>query len=674
MTKALAALAAVTLGASAAAPVPDLMPLPASLSWGDGKLVVDSTFRVALAGYKDPRIVAAAGRLPRRLTRQTGVPISKAAGEAATATLVIECKGPGERVQSPREDESYRLDVTPLQARIAAPTPVGALHGIETFLQLVAPGQGGFAVPAVHVEDTPRFAWRGLMIDVSRHFLPVEVIERNLDGMAAVKLNVFHWHLSDDQGFRVESRRFPKLQQLGSDGLYYTQEQVRHVVAYARERGIRVVPEFDMPGHTTAWLAAYPELASTPGPYRIERGYGVLSPAMDPSREAVYKFLDAFIGEMAALFPDEYFHTGGDEVNGKDWDRNPHIKRFMRIHGFKTNEDLQAYFSKRVHAIVVAHGKKVIGWDEILTAALPKSSVVQVWRGSRALADVAAHGYHVILSSGYYLDLMQPAAFHYAVDPLGGAAAGLSDAEKARVLGGEACEWAELIDSENADFRIWPRMAAIAERFWSPASVTDVGSMYSRLESASVRLEYLGLTHRSVQKPMLERIAGDRSAAALKTLDAALQPVKGYSRHASRAYTTATPLNRMVDATPVESDAARDFSAAVDALVTGDQSQREPVRQRLAGWRDQYDALKPVLAASFLATEIEPLSRDVSSVAAAGLEALDSLESRRPVPEGWADAQNQLLDRAKPPRAELFIVILDPVRKLVAAANAASKP
>jgi hexosaminidase len=674
MTKALAALAAVTLGASAAAPVPDLMPLPASLSWGDGKLVVDSTFRVALAGYKDPRIVAAAGRLPRRLTRQTGVPISKATGEAATATLVIECKGPGEKVQSPREDESYRLDVTPLQARIAAPTPVGALHGIETFLQLVAPGQGGFAVPAVHVEDTPRFAWRGLMIDVSRHFLPVEVIERNLDGMAAVKLNVFHWHLSDDQGFRVESRRFPKLQQLGSDGLYYTQEQVRHVVAYARERGIRVVPEFDMPGHTTAWLAAYPELASTPGPYRIERGYGVLSPAMDPSREAVYKFLDAFIGEMAALFPDEYFHTGGDEVNGKDWDRSPHIKRFMRLHGFKTYEDLQAYFSKRVHAIVVAHGKKVIGWDEILNAALPKSSVVQVWRGSRTLADVAAHGYHVILSSGYYLDLMQTAAFHYAVDPLGGAAAGLGDAEKARVLGGEACQWAELIDSENVDFRIWPRMAAIAERFWSPAEVTDVPSMYSRMESASVRLEYLGLTHRSVQKPMLERIAGDRPAAALKTLDAALQPVKGYARHASRAYTTATPLNRMVDATPVESDAARDFSAAVDALVAGDQSQREPLRQRLAGWRDQYDALKPVLAESFLATEIEPLSRDVSAVAAAGLEALDSLESRRPVPEGWADAQNQLLDRAKPPRAELFIVILDPVRKLVAAANAASKP
>ncbi len=674
MTKALAALAAVTLGASAAAPVPDLMPLPASVSWGDGKLVVDSTFRVALAGYKDPRIVAAAGRLPARLTRQTGVPISKASGEAATATLVIECKGPGERVQSPREDESYRLDVTPLQARIAAPTPVGALHGIETFLQLVAPGQGGFAVPAVHVEDKPRFAWRGLMLDVSRHFLPVEVVERNLDGMAAVKLNVFHWHLSDDQGFRVESRRFPKLQQLSSGGLYYTQEQVRHVVAYARERGIRVVPEFDMPGHTTAWLAAYPELASTPGPYRIERGYGVLSPAMDPSREAVYKFLDAFIGEMAALFPDEYFHTGGDEVNGKDWDRSPHIKRFMRIHGFKTNEDLQAYFSKRVHAIVIAHAKKVIGWDEILNPALPKSSVVQVWRGSRALADVATRGYHVILSSGYYLDLMQTAAFHYAVDPLGGAAAGLGDAEKERVLGGEACEWAELIDAENADFRIWPRLAAIAERFWSPAGVTDVASMYSRLESASVRLEVLGLTHRSVQKPMLERIAGDRPAVALKTLDAALQPVKGYARHASRAYTTATPLNRMVDATPVESDAARDFSAAVDALVSGDQSQREPVRQRLAGWRDQYDALKPVLAGSFLATEIEPLSRDVSAVAAAGLEALDSLESHRPVPEGWADAQNQLLDRAKPPRAELFIVILDPVRKLVAAANAASKP
>jgi hexosaminidase len=666
MMRALAALAAASFGAHAAAPIPDLMPLPASISWGDGNLAIDSTFRVAVAGCQDSRLTAAAARLPARLTRQTGIPIRPAAGEASSATLAIECQGPGEKVQSPGEDESYRLEVTARQARIAAPTPVGALHGIETFLQLVSPGQGGFAVPAVRIEDRPRFAWRGLMIDVSRHFLPVEVIERNLDGMAAVKLNVLHWHLSDDQGVRVESRHFPKLQQLASDGLYYTQDQVRHVIAYARARGIRVVPEFDMPGHSTAWFAAYPELASAPGPYHIERGFGVFDPCMDPSREEVFHFLDVFIGEMAALFPDQYFHTGGDEVNGKDWDRTPRIRRFKRARGFKTNEALQTYFSKRVHAIVMAHGKKVIGWDEILNPELPKGSVVQAWRSGRALADAARRGYPVILSNDYYLDLMQSASFHYRVDPLGGEAASLSAAGKSRVLGGEACQWAELLDAENVDFRIWPRMAAIAERFWSASDVTDLASMYQRLESASIRLEYLGLTHRSVQGPMLDRIAGDRPAGALRKLSAALEPVKGYRRHAAHDYTSAKPLNRMVDATPAESDAAREFSGEVDALLAGDQSRREPVRSRLVAWRDQYDALKPVFAASSLAAELEPLSRDVSALAAAGLEALDAPQQGRPTPAGWAE----ILERAKAPQAELLIVILDPIRKLMQAASA----
>jgi hexosaminidase len=664
MIPALAALAAISLGAA-----PDLMPLPASVTWGDGKLVIDSGFRVALEGASDARLAAAAARVPARLTRQTGIPLLAAGGAVSAATLVIECQGPGERVQSPRENESYRIEVTSRQARIVAPSPVGALRGIETFLQLVETGPGGFAVPAVRIEDAPRFRWRGLMIDVSRHFMPVGVIERNLDAMAAVKLNVLHWHLSDDQGFRVESRRFPKLQQLASDGLYYTQDQVRHVIAYARERGIRVVPEFDMPGHSTAWFAAYPELASAPGPYRIERGFGVFDPAMDPSREEVFRFLDAFIGEMAALFPDEYFHTGGDEVNGKDWDRSPRIRRFKRLHGFKTDADLQAYFSRRVHAIVMAHGKKVIGWDEILTPGLPTSAVVQVWRNSQVLAGAARRGYQVILSNGYYLDLMQPAAYHYAVDPQGGAAADLNAAEESRILGGEACQWAELVTSENDEFRIWPRMAAIAERLWSPKEVADTGSMYRRLETESVRLEYLGLTHRSAQRTMLERIAGGRPAPALVKLAGALEPVKGYARDAGRRYKSSTPLNRMVDATPAESDAARQFSQAVDALVAGDRTAREAVGRRLAEWRDQHGALEPVFTASALGAEVEPLSRDVAALAAAGLEALVYVESGQPAPQAWTDAQSQLLERARLPRVELLIAILDPVRKLVEAAG-----
>ena len=212
------------------------------------------------------------------------------------------------------------------------------MRGLETFLQLVQITSDGFAVPAIAIQDKPRFPWRGLMIDVGRHFIPLEVLKRNLDGMAAVKMNVFHWHLSENQGFRVESKRFPKLQEMGSDGLYYTQDQVRDLIAYARDRGIRVVPEFDMPGHSTAWFVGYPELASAPGPYQIERKWGVFDPAMDPTQERTYKFLDEFIGEMAKLFPDQFFHIGGDEVNGKQWDANPKIQAFMHAHELKNNK------------------------------------------------------------------------------------------------------------------------------------------------------------------------------------------------------------------------------------------------------------------------------------------------------------------------------------------------
>ena len=252
------------------------------------------------------------------LRRQTGMPpLDMKVTDAAQAKLVVHSERASKAVQELGEDESYSLEISPAGAKLDAATPLGIMRGLETFLQLVQTTSDGFAVPAIAIQDKPRFPWRGLMIDVGRHFIPLDVLKRNLDGMAAVKLNVFHWHLSENQGFRVESKKFPKLQEMGSDGLYYTQDEVRDLIAYARDRGIRVVPEFDMPGHSTAWFVGYPELASGPGPYQIERKWGVFDPAMDPTQERTYKFLDGFIGEMAKLFPDQYFHIGGDEVNGK---------------------------------------------------------------------------------------------------------------------------------------------------------------------------------------------------------------------------------------------------------------------------------------------------------------------------------------------------------------------
>src|SRR5271157_5581614 len=469
----------------------NLMPEPAQITLGQGRLAIDGTFRVGLAGYEEPRLQSAAQRLISHLARNTGIPLSDGlVSDASQSTLLIECDHPGEAVQSFKEDESYTLEVSPKQARLKSPTPVGALRGMETFLQLVDLDATGFGAPAVEIHDQPRFPWRGLSWDVSRHWMPIEVVKRNLDGMAAVKLNVFHWHLSDDQGFRVESKTFPKLHEMGSDGHYYTQEQVKEVIAYARDRGIRVVPEFDMPGHSTAWFVGYPELASGPGPYQIERRWGVLNPAMDPTRDEVYQFLDAFVGETAALFPDEYFHIGGDEVNGKQWKSDPRIQAFMQQHAMRSTADLQTYFSERLVEIVERHGKKPIGWDEVLHPGLPKNVVVQSWRGQRSLATAAQQGYMGVLSAGYYLDLIEPASRHYRADPLEGATAGLTAEERVRILGGEACMWEEFASSATVDSRLWPRLAAIAERLWSPQSVKDVDSMYRRLAVVSRELSF----------------------------------------------------------------------------------------------------------------------------------------------------------------------------------------
>ncbi|HEY1336269.1 MAG TPA: family 20 glycosylhydrolase, partial [Bryobacteraceae bacterium] len=490
---------------------PALMPLPAKVSPGTGALAIDRSFTVATADLSDPRLDAAMLRLTARLARQTGVPIpGQKTYHTADAMLRIECRGRGGAYPTVGDDESYTLHVTPQGAVLRAAEVAGALHGIETFAQLAVPAAGGFAAPAIDIEDRPRFGWRGLMLDCSRHFMPVELIERNLDAMAGVKLNVFHWHLSDDQGFRAESESFPKLQETGSDGLYYTRSDIRRILAYARDRGIRVVPEFDVPGHTTSWLVGYPELASAPGPYTIGRTWGVYENALDPTKEETYEFLDKLIGDMAALFPDPYFHIGGDEVVAKQWNANPQIQAFARAHNLNDAHALQAYFNQRVSAILKKHGKIMIGWDEILHPDLPQGTVVQSWRGQKSLAEAAAKGFRGILSWGYYLDHLSPARYHYGIDPLAGGAAQLTPEQAQRILGGEACMWAEYVSAETVDSRIWPRAAAIAERLWSPRETTDVESMYARLASISRWLEWSGVQHRANYGPMLERLAGNR--------------------------------------------------------------------------------------------------------------------------------------------------------------------
>lgn len=649
-----------------------LMPVPASIQFQSGRLNIDSSFAIAVDGFKDARMERAVQRGLRRLADRTGFELAtEPAKDAASATLVIRCKKAGQAVQSFDEDESYSLEINDRHAILSSNTVVGTLRGLETVLQLVTADRGGYYLPPVRIEDHPRFAWRGLMIDVSRHFEPVEVIRRNLDGMAAVKLNVFHWHLTDDQGFRVESKLYPRLQQMGSDGLFYTQDQVREVVEYARDRGIRVIPEFDMPGHVSSWLAGYPDLASAPGPYKIERLWGIFDPAMDPTREETYKFLDGFLGEMAKLFPDPYMHVGGDESNGKQWMANPKIRTFMEKNGIKDAPALQAYFNRRLVKILQKRGKIMIGWDEVFHPDLPKDVVVQSWRGEKSLAAGARLGYQGVLSAPYYLDFMKTAATFYHADPIS-AGSDLTAEQKSRILGGEACIWSEYITPEVIDSRVWPRLAAIAERFWSPQTVNDDADMYRRLATTSLRLEEFGLRHNNYADSLLRRLAGSADIAPLKTISRLTDPGSNPERASVQIMSQNTPLTRLADAFVPDPAGRWELTAMVDGLLSDSprfRAHRENLANEFNQWLSVRPAMDVVVAQNPILRDAEPLVTDIADLGNAGLEALAYLSSGNSAPAAWKQQKLELLSRAAKPKAGSTLAIIEPMRKLIVAAS-----
>ena len=667
--------AVLTIGSGATlAAQPALMPWPSQIEMKTGSLALDKPLRVEATGC-DARLTHAVERFRVQLSAQTGNLYRHQEADAKdNPVLAIHCDAQGLAVQSVAEDESYSLTVDPAGAKLEVPTPLGAMHGLESLLQLANWGPKGWDIPAVEIHDTPRFPWRGLMIDVSRHFMPMDQLERQIDGMATVKLNVLHLHLSDDQGFRVESKKAPKLQQLGSEGMYYTQDQIREIVTYARERGIRVVPEFDVPGHSTSWTVAYPELASDTAATRVVRNQGdQQQPPLDPTNEKVYKLLDEVFGEMAALFPDAYFHIGGDEVDPKYWNQSEHIQAFMKAHNLKDADALQAMFNKRLLAIVTKHGKHMVGWDEILVPELPKETMIQSWRGPKSLAVAAKEGFSAILSAGYYLDLMQPASQHYLVEPLSGDAANLTPEEQKLILGGEAAEWAEYIVPENADNRIWPRTAAIAERFWSPASVRDVDSMYARLDRVSLELEFLGLKHRANQERMLARLAGSAPRNVVMTLADTLEPVKGYERGETHEFDADWPLNQFIDALSPESDAARRANQLAERVVANpaDLEARRDLRRLYELWRENDARLQPYVADSWPLGSIATFSPLLSQLGVTGLQALDAMDNNLAVSSGEHAVHLAAVKAAEVHHSMLLMAVTPGVQKLVDAEKVA---
>ena len=648
----------------------NLMPQPSEISMGSGALALDSTFAVDVSGVSSTRLTDAISRAVRRMEMVAGL---RHAGRDVTGTtrLVVKVDHPSAPVQSIDEDESYSLRVTSSGAEIDAATELGAMHGLETLIQLVQPNGSGYIIPTVTIHDVPRFRWRGLMIDCGRHFEPVAVIERNLDGMAAVKLNVFHWHLTEDQGFRMQSRIYPKLTAKGSDGLFYTQQDAKDVVAYAHARGIRVVPEFEMPGHSAAWLLAYPELASGTKPIEIRREFGVSPFAIDPTRDATYIFIDHFLTEMATIFPDAYVHIGGDETPAPDWKTNPRILAFMKAHNLKDNDALQAYFNSRVLKVITRLHKHMMGWDEILTPGLPKDIVVQSWRGEASLFKGAKLGYEGVLSAPYYLDGMRSAGIHYLADPLP-SSSDLTPEERKLILGGEVCMWGEHIYARTIDSRIWPRTAAIAERFWSPENMRDVNDMYRRLIPASIELESLGLTHLESEDAGLRELADTENIDALRTFASVLEPVSFGERAHMQHTDQLTALDSFVDAVRPDPPSRHWFEQTVKRLLAdpkSDTADRIALAARLTQLSDAVPTARQQMLTSPRLAEVSIRADQLLQLTAMGQQALQYLANGQKAPAVWTQKQIETLDGIRKPSGLVQFTFLSAMSDLVKTAS-----
>lgn len=642
-----------------------LMPQPAFMTRQEGAFSITPSFTAGIMGKESPRLTAYVSRCLNRLAMQTGQQFltePDTLGKQSAPTLIIVFAEAGKL--APGTDESYRLKVTEEGILLEARTDFGAMRGMETLLQLCTVKGNAATVPCCLIADTPRFTWRGLMIDCSRHFMPLEVLKRNIDGMAMVKLNVFHWHLSDDQGFRVESFSWPALHQKASNGQFYSQAQVREVIAYAAGRGIRVVPEFDIPGHSTSWLAAFPQFSSGMATGKVETGFGTFDPTFDPTNDSVYIFFDQFFAEMSSLFPDAYIHIGGDENNGKQWNENPRIQAFMRAHGIADNHALQAHFNEKINALLTAHGKKMMGWDEILHPDLPKNIVVHSWRGMNYLADGVKKGYLTVLSNGYYIDLLYPAKDHYLVDPCPDTLR-LSTAEQARVLGGEATMWSELVTPETIDCRIWPRTAAIAERFWSPATVKDVEDMYRRLPVISHALTALGLQHEKILLETIKGIANGQDARPLWLLYGCLTPLTGYDRYQYTNYTTSSVFNRMIDVATPDAPIAMALTEMITNYLSGKKETSAELVAVLEDIANNDAEFLKLLPHAPRAAELRPLSGELSEIAKLAIAALKHKEAGTKPDAEWLSKAEQVLKGAEKPVAELQIPIVRHIRKLI---------
>ncbi|MEQ8857130.1 MAG: family 20 glycosylhydrolase [Pseudomonadales bacterium] len=602
----------------------DLLPQPAQVDRTDGPGLAKAVrLEPVYAGHVSARLERAVARALTATGRGDG---------GAARPLTVDCPAAAAALPALDDDESYRLEIGVAGVHLAAPQEWGVLRGLATLSQLVAaPGP----LPALRIVDAPRFPWRGLMLDVARHFIPLDDLLRTVEAMALFKLNVLHLHLSDDQAFRFPSRRFPRLP--GTP--HYRAAELERLVQAAADRGIRVVPELDVPGHTASWLTAYPEWGNRPA--RATRRFGVHRECLDPTRAAVRAAVAALFEELAETFPDAYVHFGGDEVHPDWWAGDSRITAYRKRRGLADGAALQADFTAHVAAALSALGRIPLGWDEVLHPQLPAAVAVQAWRGASARDRALAAGHDCVFSAPYYLDLHYPSDVHMGFDPaapeaelaqredallqdprFAHVAAGMAwtrqwrdvaapaapPRPRGRLLGAEACLWSELVDARVLDVRLWSRMPALAERFWStPGADRGADDLRRRLAVAHAQLPRLAGVDVAGDVDRGLRAAG--VDAAWRPLVELLEPVKWYGRllgeealaarlqgremPQARPYDADTPLDRVVDVLPPESAAAQRIASLLRAEASGDPAARRRLRALAEGWRELPAAAGP---------------------------------------------------------------------------------
>lgn len=494
-----------------------VIPRPARMSASSGTYTLSADSRItANAGLQ-----AVAEFLAQRLRPATGwpFPIGPAA-EKAAITLQLDT------ANSALGEEGYTLSVRESGIQISAATPRGAFYGCQTLLQLLPPHIDGprpvdgisWTLPGVEIADAPRFPWRGMHLDVSRHFVPKDSVKKYIDLLARYKLNIFHWHLTDDQGWRIEIAKYPKLTDIGAwrmergerYGGYYTRDDIREVVEYAHSRFITVVPEIEMPGHSLAALAAYPELSCTGGPFEVRPEWGIFDDVYCAGNEQTFDFWQDVLAEVFELFPDPYVHVGGDECPKTRWNACPKCQERIRAEGLKDENELQSYVIRRMERFLSAHGKRLIGWDEILEGGLAPGAVVMSWRGMEGGIAAAQAGHDVIMTptAHCYLDYPQtrdpgrtPPEHHwylpietvYDLEPVPDEI----PPEKARhILGSQANVWTEFMENtDHVEEMILPRLCALAETIWSPKESRDWNDFQARLNAHYARFDARGLNY-----------------------------------------------------------------------------------------------------------------------------------------------------------------------------------